>query len=176
MKISHSPAAEAAKAPEQVQIIEIDLADPAAAEYFEQPRVELFASLEELESTAPRQFTGILLRIREAGEDISLTAEIGGVFHSNGTPVSHYFGSLEGVSVAELAFSNPRKPGGDFSIDLIEVGNPAAWGTARLTLCAGREPELHVYLAGHCLGVLRGSVVFTFFSALRRRCECIAEA
>ncbi len=147
---------------------EADLAEPAAEKYFRHGLTDLFVRLEELDPADPGLLSGALLRISQYGEFMLLRADIE-AFQRGGQRLPHCLGCLDAAHVAAIASFDPHDEDGGFRLRMADLIIPEALSPVDLELIAGGNPELRLYIGGHCLGVLNGDLLLRLFSSLRMR-------
>jgi len=155
--------------------VEVNLADPGVAAYWEDPRVEVFVRLEELYPGDPGQLSGAALRISESGPSVQLRAEIGDILQPDGGRGLHCLGYLTAEEVEDFARNVHR--GGAFMVSLRELYpsvGPDAFSGAELIFCGKHEPEIRLRFGPHCLGVLRGGLLDVFLRCARVRSDGFA--
>jgi hypothetical protein len=149
-----------------------NIAAPGALAHIGRREIDLFVSLEEADPADPGELSGARLWISDAGDYVCLSAGIGDTLQSSGDRTSHLLGFVEGPVVSVIASRDPRNPEDGFTVRLQNAQNGRTFGWMRLELLAGGDdPQLALYLADHCLGVLRGDLLQAFFRCLRIRCE-----
>jgi hypothetical protein len=157
--------------------IEVNLADPGAADYRGDGAVELFAQLEELYPGDPGQRSGVVLRISEYGPHVWLVAEIGNVQQSyDDGPSTHCLGFLRGEEVGQ--FAEEATTGAGFVTSLRELyhhAHPDALSGATLIFFGRDEPEIQLCFGAHCLGVLRGRLLTALLESARTRSASLTE-
>jgi hypothetical protein len=167
---------------------EVDIADPGAATHIGDPRVDLFARLEAPAPEEPGELSGAALYISEIGEEVLLSAGFRDILQRGDRPTTrHLLGCIEPADVAPVASIDPKAAAGKcVCVPLRDGPGLLDHGRVWLIFTAGENPELRLCLAsgrelmsaningseagaGHCLGVLRGELLTSFFDYLHRR-------
>jgi hypothetical protein len=151
--------------------VEVNLADPGAADYRGDGAVDLYVQLEELYPGDPGQLSGVTLRIAESGRCAAIQAHIGdGSSWHNGIPMIHCLGYLDAGDVAQ--FAEEATAGEGFVMPLREIypcARPGAFSGATLIFFGGDEPKIQLCFGAHCLGVLQGELLTAFLGCARVR-------
>lgn len=150
-------------------VVEVDLAEPGAAEYIGRHETDLFVRLEEMDPADLSELTGAILRIGDSGENVCILATMGDTLQREGHRTSHLLGLISQPLVAAIASHNPRNPEDGFIARFPDSQDRQSRSPLQLQLFAGEAPELGLYISSHCLGMLRGELLLRFFDCLRKR-------
>jgi len=152
--------------------VEVNLADPGTAVYWEDSRVDAFVRLEELYPADPGQLSGAILRIGLSDPSADLSAEIGNILQPDGSRGIHSLGYLSPEDLKDFVRGVHR--GGPFMMSMRELCphlRPDAFSGAELIFCGWHQPQIRLCFGTHCLGVLRdGGLLEVFLHCARNRC------
>ncbi|MDR3701999.1 MAG: hypothetical protein P4L56_20290 [Candidatus Sulfopaludibacter sp.] len=153
--------------------LQVDLADPDSRPYLRDRMIDVYVRLEELDPCDPGELSGARLIISDRGAELIVSAGIGDTLQPTtvapkGFRTSHLLGSTKRGGVAPMLDFEPTS-GDSFFITLQDAGR-ADYSAVRLVLFWDEdEPQLRLYLANHCLGVLSAVSLVRFFECLRMR-------
>jgi hypothetical protein len=150
--------------------VEVDLAGPGTAVYWEDPCVDVFVRLEELYPGDLGQLSGAVLRIGAFDESADLKAEIDDT--AVGSRVPHSLGYLSPEDLKDFVRGVHR--GGPFMMSMREIYprlTPDSFSGAELIFCGWHQPEIRLCFGTHCLGVLRDrGLLEVFLHCAQNRC------
>jgi hypothetical protein len=160
--------------PATEKVVEVDLADSKAENYWRDSTVDLFIRLEELCPGDPGELSGALIRVMNGGKFASLNVSIGDTLQPYGDRTAHWLGYLDADEL--MQFTTQVLTGRIAKARLREFyqeTNPYAFSGVELIFLGSDgliAPQICVQLGTHCLGILRGERVMRFFQCAQHRC------
>ncbi len=149
--------------PPQLAAAGVNLADAGSMRHVANPRVELFAAMEEPYPFDEGQPNGVRLVIFLSGGDTTLYAQAG--LHCLG-----WLDELIGPRAVRIAFEDLLRGSTVILPEAYAPPEDAPSGGAELKLAEGAR-LLTLSMGAHCFGVLRGQLLRRFIDALRYRIE-----